>query len=201
MDCFLLDKKPCKDYIELLTMSRLVDFIMNIFANLLLLWGVVWSLYLVFTFKFEAAHVIILIFLGLIPTSLAFLIFRYNFKRSNNLNNLSDRQPKLSVSEKLHIIFYQILELKNGYIDEIDFAMRAKISSKKAHLFLQEKAREFNAKFVVTEDGDTAYKFQYITEDEINKIKNRDSLNIEIGYGKTHVNRPNKTNSETKLSS
>ena len=72
----------------------------------------------------------------------------------------------------------------------MNFAMHAKISGKKAHLFLQEKAREFNAKFIFTEDGDTAYKFQYITHSEINKIKNQESLNIEIGYAKTVINKP-----------
>ena len=140
-------------------MQRFIHFSIQILSLLSLIWGGLWSLVFIVTFKLEATHITLLVILGLIPTLFGYLVLKHivNSKDSQISNHKLKSSP-----EHLHSVFFKILEQKNGYIDEVNFAMTARISGKKAHKFLQQKAREFNAKFIVTEDGDTAYKFEYL---------------------------------------
>jgi len=176
-------------------MQRFIHFFIQILSFLSLVWGGLWSLVFLISFKLEATHITLLVILGLIPTLFGYLVLKHIVSLKGVQPSKLPEDNKIKNSpEYLHGVFFKILEQKNGYIDEVNFAMTARISGNKAHKFLQEKAREFNAKFIVTEDGDTAYKFEYITDSEILKIKAGEANSLEIGYGKT-VLRKSKTDS------
>jgi len=55
--------------------------------------------------------------------------------------------------------FYQVLQANQGRISIMQLAMAAKLPGREAKAFLDERAKEFNANFEVTPEGDIYYKF------------------------------------------
>jgi hypothetical protein len=56
-------------------------------------------------------------------------------------------------------VFYQLIQTHQGRITVLDLALNAKLSAGSAKHFLDTKAREFAARFEVTEQGDMIYVF------------------------------------------
>jgi hypothetical protein len=56
-------------------------------------------------------------------------------------------------------IFLQLLQANKGRITMIDFAIASKLPLAEAKQYLDQKARELNANFEVTEDGGVNYRF------------------------------------------
>lgn len=69
------------------------------------------------------------------------------------------KQAKKEECDRLNSIFYQILKEGNGQITILRLAMEAKLPGKVAKQYLDEKAKEFQANFHVTENGDIIYRF------------------------------------------
>lgn len=62
--------------------------------------------------------------------------------------------------ERLHGIFSQMLRERNGQITVLHFSIESQLSANQAKLYLDEKAKEFNADFEVSDRGDVVYRFQ-----------------------------------------
>lgn len=60
---------------------------------------------------------------------------------------------------RLHDVFYRLLQAHHGRITLLDFAMTASISAIAARHYLDHRAKEFAARFEVTEQGDVVYVF------------------------------------------
>ena len=73
---------------------------------------------------------------------------------------------------KLHSVFYALVQEHQGRVSIFDFAMTAKVTAPEARAFLDEKAKEFCAEFEVTDSGKVLYVF--------------DSLKIEAQPKQTH---------------
>ena len=67
---------------------------------------------------------------------------------------LHQRQQK-----HLHTVFYRLLQAHYGRMTLLDFAMTAAIPAIAARRYLDSRAREFAARFEVTEQGDVVYVF------------------------------------------
>lgn len=63
-------------------------------------------------------------------------------------------------SDRLQGIFFQMLRERNGQITVLHFSMESQLSANHAKLYLDEKAKEFNADFEVSDRGDVVYHFQ-----------------------------------------
>jgi ribosomal protein L7/L12 len=61
--------------------------------------------------------------------------------------------------DRIQGIFYKLLKESNGQINVLRFSMEAGITGTEAKAFLDERAREFNAAFNVTEEGKIFYYF------------------------------------------
>lgn len=61
--------------------------------------------------------------------------------------------------DRLHAIFYQLLKSSKGRITVLPFAMETKLSGEEAKRYLDEKAKEFDAKYEVDNDGGVNYCF------------------------------------------
>jgi hypothetical protein len=59
----------------------------------------------------------------------------------------------------LDSVFYQLIQTHQGRITVLDLALNTKLSAISAKQFLDTKAREFAARFEVTEQGDMIYVF------------------------------------------
>lgn len=68
---------------------------------------------------------------------------------------------KQQESDRLNSILFRLIEQENGAITILNFAMEAKISGEKAKQFLDEKAKEFNARFEVSQQGNISYQFDH----------------------------------------
>lgn len=62
-------------------------------------------------------------------------------------------------TNRLRGIFYRLLRNNQGQINVLRFSMEANISGAEAKAFLDERAREFNARFDVSEEGKISYYF------------------------------------------
>lgn len=62
-------------------------------------------------------------------------------------------------SDHLSSTFYRLIQEGNGRIATLRFAMETQLSGKEAKQYLDEKAKEFQADFEVTENGDVNYRF------------------------------------------
>ncbi|MBD2448686.1 hypothetical protein H6G76_16305 [Nostoc sp. FACHB-152] len=62
-------------------------------------------------------------------------------------------------SDRLQSTFYQMLQQNNGRVTVLGFAMQSQLPAPVAREFLDEKAKEFNANFKVTEEGAVSYHF------------------------------------------
>ncbi|MBW4562098.1 MAG: hypothetical protein KME32_13265 [Mojavia pulchra JT2-VF2] len=74
------------------------------------------------------------------------------------------RQHKKAInqqaSDRLQSIFYQMLQENKGRMTVVSFAMKSELPAIAARQYLDEKAKEFNANFKVTEDGAISYHFE-----------------------------------------
>lgn len=69
------------------------------------------------------------------------------------------RQAKLEISDRLNATFYKMVKENNGQLTVLRFAIEAQLPGREAKQYLDAKAREFNASFDVTENGDVNYLF------------------------------------------
>ena len=71
----------------------------------------------------------------------------------------SQQQQQTSLDD----VFYQLIWTHQGQITVLDLALNARISATAARQFLDTKAREFTARFEVTDQGDMIYVFPTLT--------------------------------------
>ncbi len=69
------------------------------------------------------------------------------------------RQAKRFQSGHLDDVFYTLLRQNGGTITPMGLAMQSELSGAAAKAFLDDRAREFNANYQVTEAGDVVYVF------------------------------------------
>lgn len=69
------------------------------------------------------------------------------------------QQSKKETQLRLQSIFYRQIEQGKGQITVLRFAMEAQLPGKEAKHYLDEKAKEFQGSFEVTENGDVTYRF------------------------------------------
>ena len=69
------------------------------------------------------------------------------------------RQGQKEVRDRLNSTFYQLIQESNGQLTVLHFAMETHLPGKAAKQYLDEKAKEFQASFDVTETGDIVYHF------------------------------------------
>jgi hypothetical protein len=69
------------------------------------------------------------------------------------------QQAKKQASDRLQSIFYRLIQQTNGQITVMHFAIEAQLPGKEAKQYLDQKAKEFQAAFEVTENGDVTYRF------------------------------------------
>ncbi|MDZ7960384.1 MAG: hypothetical protein RMY34_21295 [Aulosira sp. DedQUE10] len=74
------------------------------------------------------------------------------------------RQEKKAInqqmSDRLQSIFYQMLQDNKGRMTLVGFAIKSELPAIAARQYLDEKAKEFNANFKVSEDGAISYHFE-----------------------------------------
>jgi hypothetical protein len=66
---------------------------------------------------------------------------------------------KQQASENLQSLFYQMIQQNKGRITVLGFAMQSELPAARAKQFLDDRAKEFNANFKVSEDGGVSYHF------------------------------------------
>ncbi|MBD2201986.1 hypothetical protein H6G33_08260 [Calothrix sp. FACHB-1219] len=64
------------------------------------------------------------------------------------------------MSDRLQGIFYQMLQENKGRMTLVGFAVKSELPAIAAREYLDEKAKEFNANFQVSEDGTVSYHFE-----------------------------------------
>ena len=69
------------------------------------------------------------------------------------------RKTEKEAQLNLQSIFYRLIQQGNGQITVLRFAMEAQLPGKEAKQYLDEKAKEFQGTFEVTENGDVNYRF------------------------------------------
>lgn len=69
------------------------------------------------------------------------------------------RQGQNEERDRLHSTFYRLLKEGNGQIAVMRFAMEAQLSAVAAKQYLDEKAKQFDAEFGVSEEGGIFYYF------------------------------------------
>lgn len=69
------------------------------------------------------------------------------------------RQAKQEMRDRLNATFYKLVKENNGQLTVLRLAMEAQLPGKEAKEYLDEKAKEFQASFDVTENGDIIYRF------------------------------------------
>jgi hypothetical protein len=63
-------------------------------------------------------------------------------------------------SDRLQSVFYEMLEENNGRMTVLGFAMQSQLPAADARQYLDQKAKEFNANFKVSEEGAVLYHFE-----------------------------------------
>jgi hypothetical protein len=63
------------------------------------------------------------------------------------------------VNEQLQYVFYQMLQENQGRMTVAGFAIKSQLPAITARQYLDEKAKEFNANFQVSEEGAVSYHF------------------------------------------
>ena len=61
--------------------------------------------------------------------------------------------------DRLHSAFFELLQAGNGYITILQFALKAQLTATAARQYLDEKAKEFDATFDVSNEGAIFYYF------------------------------------------
>ncbi|MBW4647263.1 MAG: hypothetical protein KME06_00975 [Kastovskya adunca ATA6-11-RM4] len=69
------------------------------------------------------------------------------------------RQGERESRDRLHSTFYHLLKEGKGNVTVIRLAMEAEVSAATAEQYLNEKAREFDADFLVSDEGSICYHF------------------------------------------
>lgn len=69
------------------------------------------------------------------------------------------RRVQQRQQKHLHTVFYRLLQAHDGRMMLLDFAMTAAIPAVAARHYLDHRAKEFAARFEVTEQGDMVYVF------------------------------------------
>lgn len=64
------------------------------------------------------------------------------------------------MNEHLQSLFYQMLQENKGRMTVVGFAMKSQLPPAAARQYLDEKAKEFNANFKVSEEGAVSYHFE-----------------------------------------
>jgi hypothetical protein len=64
------------------------------------------------------------------------------------------------MNDRLQSIFYQMLQDNKGRMTLVGFAIKSELPAIAARQYLDEKAKEFNANFKVSEDGAISYHFE-----------------------------------------
>ena len=91
----------------------------------------------------------------------------YNYLNLQFVKN-SEKDLKITkMNQNLNAIFYKLLESKNGYITVLDLAIKSGLDSMIVTDFLNQKVQHFGGKSMLSVDGDVAWKFDYLTKNEI----------------------------------
>lgn len=61
--------------------------------------------------------------------------------------------------DRLHSAFFRLLQVGNGYITILQFALEAQLTATAARQYLDERAKEFDATFDVSNEGAISYYF------------------------------------------
>ena len=69
------------------------------------------------------------------------------------------QQSRKEVQQRLQSTFHQLLKQSQGKITVMQFVLEAQLTADAAKQYLDERAKEFNATFNVTEDGEIYYCF------------------------------------------
>jgi membrane protease YdiL (CAAX protease family) len=70
------------------------------------------------------------------------------------------QQYQQQARAQLRTTFFKSLQAHNGRISLIQFAMESGLEGKEAKTYLDERAKEFNATYDVTEKGNISYYFE-----------------------------------------
>jgi predicted transcriptional regulator len=89
-----------------------------------------------------------LILLGLPPVGLGSWLAISHWRNSQ-------RQER----DRLQVIFYRLLTEGSGHINTLRFSMESNLSGTEAKSYLDDRAREFNAAYNVSEEGKISYYF------------------------------------------
>lgn len=73
------------------------------------------------------------------------------------------KESQKEISDRLQSTFYRLLKQGNGQISILGFAMETHLPAGAAKQYLDEKAKEFNATFKVSEDGSVFYHFNELS--------------------------------------
>lgn len=69
------------------------------------------------------------------------------------------RHSRRELSDRLQATFFRLLQENSGQVTVLQFAMETGLSGEVARAFLDERAKEFNAGFNVSEEGKLSYYF------------------------------------------
>jgi hypothetical protein len=75
------------------------------------------------------------------------------------------RKSHRAERDRLRSTFFKLLQENEGHITPIRFAMASGLEGGAAKVYLDERAKEFNALFNVTEEGNLVYYFELGGED------------------------------------
>ncbi len=125
-----------------------------------------------FTDSARSMTIAALIFYGILPVSIAsWLMF----------NNT--RQSHKSERDRLQRVFFNLLRQGDGNINVLRFSMEANISGAEAKVYLDERAKEFNAAFNVSEEGRVFYYFDGEFKTPIlNSIAGEETYDVVLEY-------------------
>jgi len=70
------------------------------------------------------------------------------------------KQEQREKHNRLQSAFYRLLQESNGQITVLEFAMATELPAQEAKQYLDEKAKEFDAYFLVTEGNGICYQFE-----------------------------------------
>lgn len=82
--------------------------------------------------------------------------------------------------KRLRAAFYDALKASGGKISVLHFAMQSKITGDEAKAYLDERAKEFNASFEVSEGGKVIYDFELGADSSLSArlTKSQDSYDV-----------------------
>ncbi|PSB22185.1 hypothetical protein C7B65_01915 [Phormidesmis priestleyi ULC007] len=96
----------------------------------------------------RSINIATLIFYGILPVAIGSWLTLNNHRQSQKLER-----------DRLQRVFFNLLRQGDGNINILRFSMEANISGAEAKIYLDERAREFNAAFNVSEAGRVFYYF------------------------------------------